>query len=161
MQFEQQGRNQSFKFLNHSIMTLVKVNNRPFGNLFNEFLNEIPVAARSFGQDLLAFPQTNIHETPDAYHLELNAPGRTKEDFKIQVEQGLLTISFEKKESVQSADYKTVRREFEFRSFKRSFSVDDKINVDGIEAKYENGVLKLLLPKKEESKQSARQINIA
>lgn len=142
-------------------MTLVKVNNRPFGNLFNELLNEIPVAARSFGQDLLAFPQTNIHETPDAYHLELNAPGRTKEDFKIQVEQGLLTISYEKKESVQSEDYKTVRREFEFRSFKRSFSVDDKINVDGIEAKYENGVLKLLLPKKEESKQSTRQINIA
>jgi HSP20 family protein len=161
MRFEQQGRNQSFKFLKHSIMTLVKVNNRPFGNLFNELLNEIPVAARSFGQDLLAFPQTNIHETPDAYHLELNAPGRTKEDFKIQVEQGLLTISYEKKESVQSEDYKTVRREFEFRSFKRSFSVDDKINVDGIEAKYENGVLKLLLPKKEESKQSSRQINIA
>jgi HSP20 family protein len=72
-----------------------------------------------------------------------------------------LTISYEKKESVQSEDYKTVRREFEFRSFKRSFSVDDKINVDGIEAKYENGVLKLLLPKKEESKQSSRQINIA
>src|SRR5579872_6064069 len=161
MLFEQQCRNQSFKLLKHSIMTLVKVNNRPFGNLFNELLNEIPVAARSFGQDLLAFPQTNIHETPDAYHLELNAPGRTKEDFKIQVEQGLLTISFEKKESAQTEDYKTVRREFEFRSFKRSFSVDDKINVDGIEAKYENGVLKLLLPKKEESKQSAKQINVA
>ncbi|HZZ75576.1 MAG TPA: Hsp20/alpha crystallin family protein [Puia sp.] len=129
-------------------MTLVKVNNRPFGNLFNELLNEIPVAARSFGQDLLAFPQTNIHETPDAYHLELNAPGRTKEDFKIQVEQGLLTISYEKKESVQSEDYKTVRREFEFRSFKRSFSVDDKINVDGIEAKYENGVLNFFCQRK-------------
>ena len=108
------------------------------------------------------FPQTNIHETPEAYHLELNAPGRTKEDFKIQVEQGLLTVSFDKKdESARSEDYKTIRREFEFRSFKRSFSVDDKINVEGIEAKYENGVLKLLLPKKEDSKQSARQINIA
>jgi HSP20 family protein len=162
MGFEQQARNHSFKILKHSIMTLVKVNNRPFGNLFNELLNEIPVAARSFGQDFLAFPQTNIHETPEAYHLELNAPGRTKEDFKIQVEQGLLTVSFDKKEeSARSEDYKTIRREFEFRSFKRSFSVDDKINVDGIEAKYEQGVLKLLLPKKEESKQSVKQINIA
>ena len=143
-------------------MTLVKVNNRPFGNLFNDFLNEFPASARSFGQELFAFPQTNIHETPDAYHLELNAPGRTKEDFKIQVEQGLLTISFEKKaETTQSDDYKTVRREFEFKSFKRSFSVDDKVDVDGIQAKYENGILKLLLPKKEDSKQSARQINIA
>ena len=142
-------------------MTLVKVNNRPFGNLFNELLNEIPGAARSFGQDLLAFPQTNIHETPDAYHLELNVPGRSKEDFKIQVEQGLLTVSFDKKEeAAQSEEYKTIRREFEFRSFKRSFSVDDKINVDGIQAKYENGVLKLLLPKKEEKKESVRQINV-
>ncbi len=143
-------------------MTLVKVNNRPFGNLFNELLNDLPSTARTFGQELFAFPQTNIHETPDAYHLELIVPGRTKEDFKIQVEQGLLTISFEKKEEpVQAEDYKTLRREFEFKSFKRSFSVDDKVAVDGIQAKYENGVLKLLLPKKEESKQIAKQINIS
>ena len=143
-------------------MTLVKVNNRPFGNLFNDFLNEFPASARSFGQEIFAFPQTNIHETPEAYHLELNAPGRSKEDFKIQVEQGLLTVSFEKKgEIVQNDDYKTIRREFEFKSFKRSFSVDDKVDVNGIQAKYENGVLKLLLPKKEESKQSPKQINIA
>ena len=79
------------------IMTLVKVNNRPFGNLFGDFLNEFPAVAKSFGQDAFQFPETNIHETPDAYHLELNVPGSLKEDFKIQVEQGLLTISFEKK----------------------------------------------------------------
>jgi HSP20 family protein len=144
-------------------MTLVKVNNRPFGNLFSDFLNDWPANARSFGQELFAFPQTNIHETPDAYHLELVVPGRAKDDFKIQVEQGLLTVSFEKKEetTTQNDEYKTIRREFEFKSFKRSFSVDDKIAVDGIQAKYENGVLKLLLPKKEESKPSTRQINIA
>ncbi len=143
-------------------MTLVKVNNRPFGNLFNDFLNEFPVTARSFGQEFFAFPQTNIHETPEAYHLELNVPGRSKEDFKVEVEQGLLTISFEKKEqSSQTDDYKTLRREFEFKSFKRSFSVEEKIDVDGIQAKYENGILKLLLPKKEESKPVARQISIA
>jgi HSP20 family protein len=143
-------------------MTLVKVNNRPFGNLFSDLLSEFPVAARSFGQELLAFPQTNIVETPEAFHLELNAPGRTKEDFKVQVENGLLTVSFEKKEdSAQTEGYETIRREFEFKSFKRSFSVDDKINTEGIQAKYENGILKLLLPKKEESKPVAKQINIA
>ena len=157
-----QACKQSFKYLKHSTMTLVKVNNRPFGNLFNELLNDFPSTARSFGQDLFAFPQTNIHETPEAYHVELNAPGRSKEDFKIQVEQGLLTISFEKKEeSTEQENFKTIRREFEFKSFKRSFSVDEKIDVDGIQAKYENGVLKLLLPKKEESKPSTKQINIA
>ncbi len=143
-------------------MTLVKVNNRPFGNLFNDFLNEIPGAARSFGQDLFAFPQTNIHETPEAYHLELNVPGRSKEDFKIQLEQGLLTISFDKKEETTTQDsFKTIRREFEIKSFKRSFTLDDKVDANGIQAKYENGVLKILLPKKEQSKQSAMQINIA
>ena len=143
-------------------MTLVKVNNRPFGNLFNDLLNEFPVSARSFGQEFLAVPQTNIYETPEAYHIELNAPGRSKEDFKISAEKGLLTISFEKKEETTQEDgYKIIRREFEYKSFKRSFSIDDKIDVDGIQAKYENGVLKLLLPKKEESKPSAKQISIA
>jgi HSP20 family protein len=97
-------------------MTLVKVNNRPFGNLFNDLINEIPGAARSFGQDLFAFPQTNIHETSEAYHLELSVPGRSKEDFKILVDQGLLTISFDKKEETNTQDgYKTIRREFEFK----------------------------------------------
>lgn len=143
-------------------MTLVKVNNRPFGNLFNDLLNEFPAAAKNFGQDIYAFPQTNIHETPEAFHLELNVPGRSKEDFKIQVEQGLLTISFEKKEeNIQTDEYKTIRREFEYKSFKRSFSVEDQVDVDGIQAKYENGILKLLLPKKAESKPSAKQIQIA
>ena len=143
-------------------MTFVKVNNRPFGNIFNDLLNELPTSARSLGQEFFAFPQTNIHETPEAYHLELNVPGRSKEDFKIQVEQGLLTVSFDKKEeTVQSEDYKTIRREFEFKSFKRSFSVDEKISIDGIQAKYENGVLKLLLPKREETKPATKQINIA
>jgi HSP20 family protein len=143
-------------------MTFVKVNNKPFGNLFNDLLNDFPASARTFGQEFFAFPQTNIHETPDAYHLELIVPGRSKEDFKIQIEKGLLTISYEKPaESVQNDDYKTLRREFEFKSFKRSFSVDEKVNAESIQAKYENGVLKLLLPKKEESKQAPQQINIA
>jgi HSP20 family protein len=163
MPFDKSGCTYSIKVLKNYIMTFVKVNNRPFGNLLNDFLNEVPGAAvRSFGQDLFAFPQTNIHETPEAFHLELNVPGRSKEDFKIHVEEGLLTISFESKDDVPSQDgYKTIRREFEYKSFKRSFSLDDKVAVDGIQAKYENGVLKLLLPKKEESKPSTRQISVA
>jgi HSP20 family protein len=142
-------------------MTLVKVNNRPFGNLFGDFLNEFPVVAKSFGHEAFQFPETNIHETPEAYHLELNVPGRSREDFKILAEQGLLTISFEKKEETPATEeYKTIRREFSYRGFKRSFSIDDKVDASGIHAKYENGLLKLLLPKKDEVKQAARQINI-
>ena len=142
-------------------MTLVKVNNRPYGNFFGDLLNEFPGVVKSFGQDVFQFPETNIHETPDAYHLELNVPGRLKEDFKIQVDQNLLTISFEKKEEAPaSEDYKTIRREFTYKSFKRSFSVENSVDVNGIQAKYENGLLKVLLPKKDEVKQGARQINI-
>lgn len=142
-------------------MTLVKVNNRPYGNFFGDLLNEFPAVVKSFGQDTFQFPETNIHETPDAYHLELNVPGRLKEDFKIQVDQNLLTISFEKKEEAPaSEDYKTIRREFTFKSFKRSFSIENSVDVNGIQAKYENGLLKVLLPKKDEVKQGARQINI-
>ncbi len=100
----------------------------------------------------------NTHETKDAFHIEMNVPGRTKEDFKIAVENGLLTIGFEEKQENKDEDYKTLRREFSFRSFKRSFQVEDTINVENIQARYENGLLKLLLPKKEQVKENNKQI---
>ena len=149
-----------FKTQKNKTMTLVKVNNRPLGNLVDDLFNEFPSFGKSFAGEYLNFPPTNIHENADAYHVELNVPGRNKEDFKINVDNGLLTVSYEKKDETQSSDYKTVRREFSYRSFKRSFSVDQQIDAQAIEAKYENGVLKLLLPKKEEVKQGTRQISI-
>jgi len=144
-------------------MTLVKVNNnvpRPFGNLVDELLNEFPAFGKGWNGESFNFPPVNINETPDAYHIELSVPGRTKEDFKVNVENGLLTISYEKKEESKSEEHKTVRREFSYRSFKRSFSIDEHVDAEAIQAKYENGLLKLLLPKKEQAKQSSRQINI-
>lgn len=143
-------------------MTLVKVNNnalhRPFNNLVDEFFNA--GFGRTWNNDNWGFPPVNIHETPEAYHLELSVPGRSKEDFKVSVENDLLTVSFEKKEENKSEDYKTVRREFSYRSFKRSFTVDQHVDATAIQAKYENGLLKLLLPKKAETKENNRQINI-
>ena len=142
-------------------MTLVKVNNNGHKSLtsfVDEFFQGFPVSQgrdESFG-----FPPVNIHETADAYHLELSAPGRSKEDFKLAVEGGQLTVSFEKKEDTKTEDYKTIRKEFSFKSFKRSFNLDDRINADGIQAKYDNGVLKLLLPKKEQAKESTKQISV-
>lgn len=141
-------------------MTLVKHNTAPFNSLFEELFNSFPNTwGRDANQAYAAVP-VNIHETTEGYHLELNAPGRNKEDFKVNVENGLLTISYEKKESQEQKDYKTIRREFSFRSFKRSFTIDEKINADGIQARYENGVLKLYLPKKEEIKVSPKEISI-
>ena len=79
---------------------------------------------------------------------------------EINIENGLLTISFEKKVENVSEDVKSVRKEFSFESFKRSFNIDEKIQADNIQAKYENGVLKLYLPKKEEVKETPKQISI-
>lgn len=142
-------------------MTLVNFNNRPanrvFSSVFDDLFNQLPVGWKDSS---LHFPPVNIHETQDAYHVELSAPGLAKEDFQVKVEEGLLTISFEKKEETKDETYKTIRREFTQRSFKRSFTVDELIDVDNIQAKYEQGVLKLHLPKKEQPKASVKQINI-
>lgn len=144
-------------------MQLLKVNNNPvqksISNEFDEFFNEFPAFAGKEWNNW-NFPPVNIHDTANAYHLELSVPGRAKEDFKINVENGLLTISFEKKEETKQEDYKTIRREFSYRNFKRSFNLDDSIDANNIQAKYENGLLKLLIPKKEQEKTSSKQITI-
>lgn len=142
-------------------MTLVKVNNnghRSLTNFVDEFFQGFPAG---FGRDeSFGFPPVNVHETKDAYHLELSAPGRSKEDFKLNVDNGLLTVSFEKKEETRTEEYKTIRKEFSFKSFKRTFNLDETVDTNGIQAKYENGVLKLYLPKKATVKESAKQIDI-
>ena len=138
--------------------TLAKRNYRTLDNLFDEFSGNLPAA---WGKENgLNVPPVNIHENNEGFHLELVAPGLKKEDFKVNLDKGLLTISYEKKAESESNNYKTHRREFNFTNFKRSFRVDDVINVEGIEAKYEDGVLKLYLPKKEEVKALPKEINI-
>jgi HSP20 family protein len=143
-------------------MTFVKLNNRPvktFDTIFDELFHGAQTQWNN-GQKSGSVP-VNIHESKDGYHLEFNAAGRNKEDFKVEVDKGLLTISFEAREAAaKEDDYKTVRREFNIGSFKRSFNVDDKVNVESIQAKYENGILKVYLPKKEEVAQAGKQINV-
>lgn len=140
-------------------MTLVKHNPANLGVLFDELFSGFPA---TWGRDTQNgfVPAANIHETKDAYHVEMNVPGRNKEDFKINLDKGLLTISFEKQTESETKEYKTIRKEFSYNSFKRSFSVDEKINTAGIQAKYENGVLKIYLPKKEEVIVETQQIAI-
>ena len=138
-------------------MTLVKHNYRNLNSLFDELFSNVPSLNREFN---LNVPPVNIHETKDAYELEVLAPGLNKEDFKVNVEKGLLTISYQKETSAENNDVKTHRKEFSFSSFKRSFNIDDKINADAIAARYENGVLKLTLPKKDEVKVSPKEITI-
>lgn len=136
---------------------------RPFDNLFDELLNvnfNNSVLLPQNAKQSSSVPPVNIYETNDAYHLEMNVPGRNKEDFKVNIENGLLTISYEKPEEKPSDAVKTVRREFGFKSFNRSFHVDENVNVENIQAKYENGLLKFWLPKKEQPKAEVKQISI-
>ena len=136
--------------------TLVKNNYRTIDNLFDELFNVPQVFQRENGWNV----PVNVHENKDGFHLELIAPGLKKEDIKLNLEKGLLTIGYEKKTEDESSDYKTNRREYSVTNFKRSFRVDDTVNTEAIEAKYEDGVLKVYLPKKEEVKVLPKQISV-
>ena len=151
-------------------MTHVRFGRRPFeksfNNLVDDLFSELPVLYRN-GTDTVfkGFAPVNIKETDKAYSLEVVAPGFDKSDFKVNIEQDVLTVSAEKKQEVKedaenSNTEKQVRREYSFRSFKRSFTLDEKIDAAGIEAKYNNGVLVLNLPKREVVKPTAQEINI-
>jgi len=148
-------------------MTLVKFNQHPaksFNGLFNDLFGNHPLN-RFWNEDanqfFSALPPVNIVESKDAYKLDVVAPGFEKSDFKINLEGDQLTISVEKKENAIQEGDKLVRREFSFKSFKRSFSLDESVDIEKINAKYENGVLALVLPKKEEKQVANKEITIA
>ena len=102
----------------------------------------------------LNLPAVNITEEPNSYQLSLAAPGMKKEDFKIDVDGNMLTISSEKEEKKEDKNKKFTRKEYSYSSFCRSFSLPEEIKQDKIEAKYEDGVLKISLPRKEEAKKA-------
>ena len=145
-------------------MTLVKVNNpisKSFDGFMKELFNEFPSnLSKTVREDVLFFPPVNIVDKTDSYQLELAAPGFEKAYFNVKLENNLLTISTEKKDEKSEATDKMIRKEFGYKSFKRSFTIDEKIDATSISAKYENGILKLELPKKEIAKAVAKEINI-
>lgn len=145
-------------------MTFVKVNNpinKTFDGLMNELFNEIPVNfGKSIREDVLHFPPANIIEKTDQYYIELAVPGMDKADFNVKLDGKILTISAEKKTETATENVKMIRKEFGYKSFKRSFTLDEKIDASNISAKYENGILTLELPKKEEVKSGAKEIII-
>jgi HSP20 family protein len=142
-------------------MTLVKFNNRPANgfNLLDNFFNELPAFFKDdFGAKAQGFIPVNVKETKDAYQLEVVAPGFEKNDFNINLEKNILSVSAEKKSETENKDEKQIRKEYSYHSFKRSFTIDEKVDAEKIEAKYVNGVLTLNLPRKEEVKASAKEI---
>jgi len=152
-------------------MTYVKFKSRPLNkslpHLMDELINGLPVLFNEGVSSLTneGVAPVNIKETENAYSLELIAPGFEKTDFKISLEDNILTISTEtskelEKDAKNGTEEKQIRREYSFRDFKRSFTIDEKIDATTIEASYVNGVLVLNLPKKAEVKSTAKNITI-
>lgn len=132
--------------------------NKWIDTLFNTTL------ADAIGTDFTnSSPSVNVIEHENQFNMQLAAPGLEKKDFNIRIENDYLVISAEKKsETEETVKPNFTRREFNYASFKRSFQLDDNINREGITATYENGVLHITLPKKDETwkKPSATTIEI-
>ncbi len=106
-------------------------------------------------------PAVNITEEADSYRLTVAVPGMKKSDFEIDVEGNQLTISCRKEETQEDKELRYTRREYSYQSFERSFTLPDEVNKDRIDAAYENGVLVLSLPIKEEARRQQLSKHIA
>jgi HSP20 family protein len=151
---------------NDRTMTLVKFKNGNAYPSFNSLVDDLFLNMPSLFKDVSGtgpldnFAPVNVKETENGYDLELVAPGLNKEDFKIDLDKNMLTVSYEKKSENEEKTEKYLRREYKNQSFKRSFTVDENIDAERISAKYVNGILTLNLPKKEEVNIQAKQITI-
>lgn len=140
-------------------MNIVKVNPFLQGKSFTNLLDDVYNRSISdlVGSDFaVTTPSVNVSEDNENVVLEVAAPGLDKKDFNITVEKDQLIISATKEAQAEDKEEgKWTRKEFNYQSFKRSFHLSDKIETDKIEAEYNNGILKLVLPKKEEAKPNA------
>ncbi len=139
--------------------TLVKRNgNRSnvMPSIWDNFLNtDLFNWESNFATTGSSIPAVNIKETPDSFLVEMAAPGMEKKDFKIELDGSALTISSEKQNEYQEKEGDNYnRKEFSYQSFFRTFHLPKEVvNADKIHAKYENGLLRLEIPKREEAKQ--------
>lgn len=144
-------------------MTQIKFRRQPgFNTLVDELLNGMPVLFNDGvrNQSKALYVPVNITEEKDSFVLEVVAPGFEKQDFKVNLEDNILTIAAEVKKQEAANTVKQIRNEFRFSDFKRSFTIDEKIDATSINASYVNGVLRLNLPKKKEVKEAAKEITI-
>lgn len=131
-------------------MSLIKKTDWPSllnGPVLSDFFDN----DRFFDADWLrkqSVPAVNVKETEKTFEIELAAPGLTKKDFEISVDNGMLTISSETKEEKEEKEKNYTRREFSYSSFSRSFTLPENVNEEDVKAYYEDGILKLHIAKK-------------
>ncbi len=145
-------------------MTLARFSNQ-LPSLFDRFFeNELfDWSNRNFSDTNTTLPSVNIKENQEGFEVEMAAPGFSKTDFKIELNHDVLTISSEKKvENELKKDEHCTRREFSYQSFSRSFTLPNSADSDKIKANYENGILRINIPKKEEAKpKPPKQISVS
>lgn len=127
-------------------------------SIFEDLFNDSRLAdVSTFGSTL---PAVNIKETADDFQVEVAVPGKKKEDFNIELDQNVLTISSEQKSENEetSNDGRYTRKEFNYAAFKRAFTLPETVEQDKIKAVYNNGVLSIKVPKREESKQKPKRM---
>ena len=127
-----------------------------FNDIFESFFNDAFLSDRMTTR----VPAANISETPDHFHIELAAPGLKKEDFKLDLEQNVLTISVEQRQENGDEQKNYNKREYSYSSFVRSFTLPESADDSGIEAEYLDGILKINIAKREEAKTVRRQIEV-
>jgi HSP20 family protein len=109
----------------------------------------------------ISTPAVNIKEDKDDFKVEVAAPGLNKKDFKINLENNVLTVSCDMEENREEKDERYMRREFCYSSFCRSFALPDSVDSEKIKAEHKDGILSIVIPKREEAKvKPARLINI-
>ena len=145
-------------------MTLVKFNNNKGANALLPGFNDVfeSIFNDTFFNDRLVtrLPAVNISEAAGDFHLELAVPGLKKEDFRISLDRNVLTISAEQQNENQEEGKRFSKKEFNYASFVRSFTLPELADPGRIEAAYEDGVLKVDIAKKEEAKMASRQIEL-
>lgn len=139
-------------------MSLIKRSEWPLpgnGSWLSDFFDN----EKFFDSDWLkrpALPAVNVTETDKNYEIEVAAPGRSKKDFNISAENGVLTISSEQKEEKEQKEKGYTRKEFSYSSFSRSFTLPENANEEEIKANYADGILKLEVAKKVISQPKAK-----
>ena len=150
-------------------MTIVKRNGNlqsQIPHLFDDFFNRdiFNWGLSNYSDTNTTIPAVNIKETIENYEVEVAAPGMTKNDFTVELKGNTLTISSEKQSQKEdNQDFRYTTREFSYQSFSRTFNLQkDVVDTENIRAAYENGVLNLIIPKKEEArKKGPRRIEIS
>lgn len=133
-------------------MNLIRFNQHPV-NILSELMEDLDRNFNArFGDSRVTIPAVNIVESEDAFVLDLASPGMKKDDFRIKLDNNVLTISSEKREENEEKTEKYSRKEFNYCSFSRSFTLPKSIDLDKIKADYKDGILQVSLPKREDAK---------